>query len=232
MVLPLYLALTAAEFAFCSRLPHKPAWMACHFSPYGTGLSNLPPKLPEDTMVILNDRTPIHGHDPQEILCQLNRLKYDLLLLDFQRPQVEETVALAAFLVENLECPVGVSHWYGGGLECPVFLPPVPPDVAVSEYLAPWKGREIWLEAALDGITYTVTEKGSTAAPLIHVPERGLEDAILHCHYHIDQAEDRAEFHLYRTADDLNNLLDDAKAHGVTKAVGLYQELGDFNCRL
>lgn len=227
MGLPLYLALTAAEFAFCSRLPEKTAWMACHFSPYGTGLSNLPQKLPDTAMVILNDRTPIHGHDPKQILCQLKELKPHLLLLDFQRQAVEETNDLAAFLVENMDCPVGVSHLYGQNLDCPVFLPPVPPDTLIADYLTPWQGKEIWLEAALEGITYTVTEKGCTSAPLLHIPENGLEESNLHCHYQIEEFENRVEFHLYRTADDLANLLQNAKSHGVTTAVGLYQEFAN-----
>ena len=225
MVLPFYLALTAAEFAFCSRLPEKTAWMACHFSSYGTGLSNLPPQLPENAMVILNDRTPIHGHDPKQILCQLKEVNPHRLLLDFQRQAVDETKALTSFLVENMDCPVGVSHFYAQGLDCPVFLPPVPADVPLEDYFAPWKGHEIWLEVSCEGVTYTVTDKGSTATPLLHAPEDGLEDAQLFCHYKMETYENRAQFHLYRTPEDLLGLLKNAKSHGVTTAVGLYQEL-------
>jgi hypothetical protein len=227
MVLPLYLALTAAEFAFCSSFPEKMAWMACHFSPYGTALSNLPPKLPEGSMVILNDRTPIHGHDPAEILCQLKGLEPALLLLDFQRQAVIESEKMVTYLAENMDCPVGVSHWYGDGLDCPVLVPPVPPDVPLGEYLTPWQGREIWLEAALGGLTYTVTEEGSNPSPLLHMPDSGLKDNALHCHYKIEEFQNRVDFHLYRTREDLDYLLQDAKSHGVTTAVGLYQELGN-----
>ncbi len=228
MVLPLYLALTAAEFAVCSSFPQNVAWMACHFSSYGTGLSNLPPKLPEGAMVILNDRTPIHGHDPKEILCQLISLHPDCLLLDFQRPGGDTTLELTQVLEKELPCPVGVSHKYAEDLSCPVFLPPVPPDVPLEEYLSPWQGREIWLEAALEGITYTLTENGSTAVPLLHPPQDGLVDEQLQCHYKIEVLDSIADIHLYRTPDDLLNLLQQAKNHGVTKAVGLYQELRDI----
>ena len=227
MVLPLYLAMTAAEFAVCSSLPQNLAWMACHFSSYGTGLSNLPPCLPEGAMVILNDRTPIDGHNPEEILRQLTQLRPNCLLLDFQRPGADETMALIQILIKELPCPVGVSHIYDKNLTCPVFLPPVPPDVPLEEHLAPWRGREIWLEAALEGITYTLTENGSTAAVLVHPPVDGLEEESLHCHYKIDVNDSNAQIHLYRTPQDLQNLLKDAKTHGVTKAVGLYQELCD-----
>ena len=47
MAIGRYFAMTAAEIRGCSALPAGIAWMACHFSPYGTGLSNLPPELPE-----------------------------------------------------------------------------------------------------------------------------------------------------------------------------------------
>ena len=74
MTLPMHLAMTAAELACCDSLPSHPAWMACHFSPYGTGLSNLPEHLPEGALLILNDRTPVFGHDPQVICAQLHQI--------------------------------------------------------------------------------------------------------------------------------------------------------------
>lgn len=225
MVLPLYLALTAGEFTACSPFPAHPAWMACHFSPYGTGLINLPPALPEGSMLILNDRTPIRGHDPEYILEQLRTLKFSALLLDFQRPGCAETAALVRVLTKGLTCPVGVSEPYAGDGDGPVFLPPVPPDVPVDKYLTPWQGREIWLEAALGGLTYTVTEKGAAAVPMPTPPPQGHGDEALLCHYHITLTQDRAEFHLFRTPEDLTALLDRSQTHGVTKAIGLWQEL-------
>ena len=66
-----YLAMTPAEFNSVSQPPPDFAYMACHFSPYGTGLGNLPTVLPPESLLILNDRTPIHGHDPQRIFDQL-----------------------------------------------------------------------------------------------------------------------------------------------------------------
>ena len=225
MDLPLYLALTAAEFMNSSSFPRNLAWMACHFSPYGTGLSNLPPDLPPGSMLILNDRTPIHGHDPEEILYQIKQISPRLLLLDFQK-QAAEARQLADYLLPGLECPVGVSHLYAGELDCPVFLPPVPADVPAAEYLSRWKGREIWLEAALEGLRYTVTAQGSTPSPLPHPPSGGQADTALHCHYTIEEHPYGVDFLLYRTPEDLKHLLQNAKSHGVTCAVGLYQELG------
>ena len=44
------------------------------FFPYSTGLSNLPKALPPGSMVILDDITPIHGHDAEAIAAQLRPL--------------------------------------------------------------------------------------------------------------------------------------------------------------
>ena len=42
MAIRQYLAMTAAEMTQAGSLPRHAAWMACHFSPYSTGLTNLP----------------------------------------------------------------------------------------------------------------------------------------------------------------------------------------------
>ncbi|MBR2888675.1 MAG: hypothetical protein IKC09_00175 [Oscillospiraceae bacterium] len=226
MGLPLYLAMTAAEFTACSPLPDYPAWMACHFSPYGTGLTNLPPALPEKAMVILNDRIPIGSHDPEFILEQLSRLSPACLLLDFQRPGIKETAELVRILGQELRIPVGVAEPYGAITDGPVFLSPIPPDVPAEEYLAPWQGREIWLEAALGGLVWQVTESGAAAVDLGAVPDGGMADRDLCCHYRVTQGENRTAFSLWRTREDLNALLKKAAGFGVTRAVGLWQELG------
>jgi hypothetical protein len=228
-----YLAMTAAEMATFSVMEGwSAAYMACHFSPGGQSLSNLPERLPTGTMLILDDSTPMDGHDPSLILNQLTEIitrnNCESLLLDFQRWDIPGQQELTKLLTEALPCPVGVSEPYARELSCPVFLPPVPPDRLVSEYLGSWQGREIWLEAALDGLTYTVTEKGSVSDLLLHIPENGLIEPDLCCHYQIAELKNRVEFHLYRTADDLSSLLQKAKSHGVTTAVGLYQELGNI----
>ena len=232
MAINCYLAMTAAEISANKPLPPNLGWMACHFSPYCTGLSNLPRALPPDALLILDDITPIHGHDPARIADQLRErieaLKCGSVLLDFQRPGSEEAAALAEHLVQALPCPVGVSAAYAGGLDCPVFLPPVPTDVAPADWLGPWKGREVWLEAALEGQTLTLTPEGCRARPLPcwDAPACPFPDERLHCHYGIRALEDRAEFCLTRTMEDLNCLLEAVESLGVTRAIGLWQELG------
>ena len=226
-----FLAMTAAEIRGTETLPPKTTWMACHFSPYSTGLSNLPKALPPGSMVILDDITPIHGHDAEAIAAQLRSRLEEMecsgVLLDFQRPGYEESGLLAERLSEALPCPVGVSALYGQMLSCPVFLPPVPPDVSLADYLAPWNGREIWLELALDGETITLTPAGATTAPLPPATQLsgGHRDEKLHCHYQIHTDADSARFTLFHTPEDLDELLIEGEALGVTRAVGLYQEL-------
>jgi hypothetical protein len=228
MALPLYLARTMAEMA--GNFVSSPmAYLACHFSPGGPGLSNLPDKLPPGAMLILDDSTPMDRHDPERILKQLSaqveQHGCESILLDFQRPEILGQGELAALLSDSLLCPVGVSALYAQGLNCPVFLPPVPPDRHFSDHLTPWQGREIWLEAALDGLKLVLTETGCTVSPLFGFPENGLSDGRLHCHYTTEADNHSAIFHLWRTQEDLDALLKDAKKAGITKAIGLWQEL-------
>jgi hypothetical protein len=170
------------------------------------------------------------GHDAELIQKQLYEListhDCESLLLDFQRPGLSCQQELAKLLVDSLPCPVGVSELYAHGLSCPVFLPPVPPDKQLSDYLQPWLGRETWLEAALEGITLTLTEAGCPADPFFDFPEDALTDKPLNCHYAIETGMDSASFHLWRTREDLDSLLKEAEALGITKAIGLWQELG------
>lgn len=231
MVIRPYLAMTAAEFRECKDFSGSIGWMSCLFSPYGAGLSNLPQALPEGSLLILSDYTPMLGHDPQTIAGQLEDCIRAFgcrgLLLDFQRPNVEQTVHLAALLAAVLPCPVGVSDEYAKELDCPVFLPPVPPDTPLTEYIAPWAGREIWLELALDGQVITLTQQGAAVTPLLHSVglTGGFAEESLHCHYRIETTSDKAVFTLWRTREDLEKLLEEADQLGITTAVGLYQEL-------
>ena len=228
MALPLYLAQTAAEMAG-NPLPRHAAFLSCRFSPGGQGLSNFPEELPSCSILILDDSTPMDGHDPQMITEQLSReisrLSCEAFLLDFQRPGNTGQLELAKILTQSLTCPVAVSELYAGELDCPVFLPPLPPDKCLSEYLMPWADREIWLEAALDGIMLTLTEAGCTAESLFDFPEEGLSDKKLHCRYTVETAADSALFRLWRTRADLDALLAEAEAFGVARAIGLWQEL-------
>lgn len=230
-----FLAMTAAEMENLSHLPQRLAWMACHFSPYGLGLSNLPRELPADSLLIVDDITPPRGHDPLLIEHQLiqcvEMLPCSGILLDFQRADCEETAALAAHLIKALPCPTAVSKNYAGDFSCGVILPPPPLSVRLSDYLKPWTGREIWLELGLDGECLRLTENGCEAflLPYPAADTTGFYDETLRCHYTLQTNQKSASFTLWRTKEDMLEFLQDAETLGISGAVGLYQELSKLS---
>lgn len=232
MEIPLFLAMTAAEFRNAEVLPAHPAWMACHFSSYGTGISNVPKTLPGGAMLMLNDRTPICGHDPKAVASSLWETAQALeccgILLDFQREGFGELTGIVQAVLDTADCPVGVSALYAEDFDCPVLVPALSPHTPPEEALAPWKGRSLWLELSAEGMLITVTEEGSRYAPLPgYIPgENAHREASLCCHYEITVKEDRILFRLGRTPEDQEALLDAAKVYGVTRAVALWQEMG------
>ena len=229
-----YLAMTAAEFAGAQASAPYTAWMACHYSPTDKGLSNLPQQLPAGSLLMVDDSIPPNGHDPEQIAEQLSQLIKNLsirgVILDFQRKGIGENAELANLLTKRPPCPVCVSSQYAQGLNCAVFLPPPPLHTPLNKYLAPWEGKEIWLEAALETEQITVTKEGSTVMPLSYMPlpEESFGDDTIYCRYTIQLQEDHAIFTLTRDMDMLQKLLIQANKKGVSKAVGLYQELKCF----
>ena len=227
-----YLALTAGELYGNAPKKESLAYMACHFSLYTTGLSNVPDALPPGAMLILNDQIPICGHDQSRIIDQLQetieKFSCDSLLLDFQRPGNGETAQLCHLLSTKLQSPLGISHHYADGLNCAVFLPPPPLDMPLGEYVKPWQGRKIWLEAALEAAEFTITADGCKAASLPYEfsQDNTFTEEILHCRYRCEVDSDKIRFQLYRTADQLDALLEEATTLGIEKSIGLYQQLG------
>ena len=205
MVLPLYLAMPASEFR---PVPYPALLML-------DGLE-VPPM---GVLPVVTDRFPLDGQALQRI-CQ----GQEALLLDFVRPP---TTSLRE-IIQGLPCPCGAPPGYTE--EGPVFLPPASLHIPLEQYLAPYKGREIWLEAALQKQTVTVTTGGVTIDP--PRPNRSFEggfyDEKLCCRFTQEFTEDTAVFTLFDTPETLVSKLDHAAALGVTRAVGLYQELGRY----
>ncbi|MBO5317267.1 MAG: hypothetical protein J6A74_02360 [Oscillospiraceae bacterium] len=232
MGLACYLAMTAAEFQNAQELPRHIAWMACHFSGHNTGLSNLPASLPADSVLILNDRIPIAGHDPHLIGQQLGSVAESFalkgILLDFERSGEPALADLSAYLVREVSCPVIVSWLYAKELDCPVFLPPPALHTPLQQHLQPWRGRKIWLELAMQGQAATVTTDGCTLEdiPLPVLPEESFYDRECCSRYHWHLEEDAAVFTMARQYPELIQLEEDARSMGVTQTVGLYQQLG------
>ncbi len=227
MGIPLYLAMSASEMGADAA---QKAWLSCHFSPWSEGLSNLPTELPPGSLLILDDSSPIQGHDENRVFQELRETVALFgcagLVLDFERAATEGAAQMAQRL-HALPCPV-----YGPPqlqIEGPVFVPPVPILVPVEEYLQPWAGREILLDCCPAGIQITVTEKGSQTAPLPagDISDFPHHDGELCCHYGIETADDKAIFRLRRTNSDIEELLTRAEKAGVKAAIGLWQEWHD-----
>ena len=231
MAAAIYLAMTAAEFSGSDPLPASLCWMAGHFSLYDRGLSNLPPSLPVNSILMVNDRIPWYGHSAALILEQLTQTVHRLhlygILLDFEEPDCPELRALAELLAASLPCPVAVADRYAENLNCPVFLSPCPHHTPLKEHLQPWSDREIWLDLARDAQTLTLTKNGCVSLPLPmgELPECGHRDESLHCRYCTETSQDSARFTLWRTTEDLKALAQEAESLGVKTMVGLYQEL-------
>ena len=226
MGIPQYLAMTEPELL--KNFP--PPYLACfgiHFSQ--EGLSKLPQALPTGAVLILDDRTPMENQGIPEITETLARFLARCscrgLVLDFQRPGVAAQRSLAAFLARQLPCPVAAPPEYAPE-GCPVFLPPVPVDCAVETHLAPWQGREIWLDTCLQGLHLTLTKAGTTRAPENSPLSGGFYDAALCCRYTIRETAQGFLFHLYRDRACLQKLFARAEPLGVTMALGLWQEFG------
>ena len=229
-----YLAMTAGEFSVWGQMVRRAAWMACHYASYDPGLSNLPGVLPEGAMVIVNDRIPPAGHDAGLIAEQLQALcekhRVGAVLMDLQREGYAESEALVRAVVRALPCPVGVSSLYAKEGDHPVFLSCPPPHVALEPHLAPWKGREVWLELAVEAEQAVVTEAGTQFSAVDPDVDPEFSDAGLHCCYSIQVLGNRAVFTLRRGREKLRELAREARATGVTRVIGLYQQLGaDFS---
>ena len=232
MVLPLYLALTPAEISAQHSLPARMAYMACSFSPYTQGLSGIPDRLPEGSMLILNDRMRCQGHSPDLVAGQLQeaaiRLRCESILLDFQRPPEPESTAMVHRIIQSLPCPVALTEAFAQDIDCPVFLAPAPLHVPLAAHLAPWKGREIWLEAALCQEDILITNDGCRYIPQFPADGslNGFFEETLCCHYRTETDHNAIRFTLFDTREDLEKKLELAHSFGVSRAVGLWQELG------
>lgn len=184
--------------------------------------------------MILNDRMSCQGHSPDLVAGQLqeavDRLGCESVLLDFQRPREPESDAIVSKIIHSLSCPVAVAERFAADLDCPVFLSPAPLHVPLADHLAPWQGREIWLEAALGQGEIIVTAQGTTAATQFP-PDGftgGFYEEALCCHYRTKIGGDRIVFTLFDTPESLEKKLEHAHSLGVKRAVGLWQELGTF----
>jgi hypothetical protein len=106
-----------------------------------------------------------------------------------------------------------------------VFLPSPSITTPLEEHLQPWLARKIWLEIAPEETFFRV----DTACCVQLSNELPLPcphwDEGLHCRYGMDVQEDHIDFFLQRDLMSLESLMAEAKALGVQRFVGLYQQL-------
>ena len=204
MVLPLYLAMSAVEM----RPIPRPAFLVLEDF-------QIPPA---GVLPVITDAFPPDRHWLLRV-CQGR----EAVVLDFERPPTAEVREM----IRHLPCPAAAPPGYAD--DGPVFLPPAPLHLPLEKYLAPWKGREIWLEAAVQRQTVTVTADGAAAGPACM--NSNLTDGFycekLFCRFNQSFSENRAVFTLFDTPDTLRRKLDRAAELGVARAVGLFQELGE-----
>ncbi len=224
-----YLAVTTREME--EFLPKKTAFLSCHFSSSGPGLSNIPQRLPENSLLLLDDSMPLCGHDPAVVVKQLRDLVEDFsvkaILLDFQGEKDGQLESMAKAILHGVPCPVAVTEWYAKDLGCPVFLCAPPADSTLEKHLKSWLKQGVFLEIAPCGAKIAVTENGCKKVPLPigSTKNMTLYNEKLCCHYDVEVFPDRAVFTLGRTKEDLAALAEKAMELGVLGAVGLYQEL-------
>lgn len=222
MAIVLFLAIHPEEQA--PALRHR-GWMACHLT--SDGVTAPPVNFPRDAMLVVDDSTSPRHADPAAVAATVTRIPCDGILLDFQKPDNPLTAEIAAAIREKALIKVGISEPYAKNLDCAVFLPPIPPNRPPESYLRPWQGREIWLDMAPSPTRINITESGSRQCPLSAVPrwENCHADEELFCHYHIQAEQNQIAFDLWRTHRDIWELLQATEAMGVTRGIGLYQEL-------
>lgn len=232
MSLRFYLAMTEAEIRSATSLPRHLAYMACHFSPYGIGLTNIPKQLPPGSMLIVNDRVPVLQHDPQFILRQLTSAVQKLsvfgVLLDFQICDVPLTAQIVKVLVDGLPCPVAVSPAYGAALSCAIFSAPALHQ-RFCDFAPIKKGRPLWLDAYQETALYEINSAGCTAGKKASPSGNSFLDEALQCRYHFSIEKDRAIFTLSRQAEEMRGYLKNAEQAGISVAVGLYQQFSHMD---
>ena len=228
MAIVRYLAMTGAEFWGCTQYPPHIGWLACHFSPSGAGLSNIPRVLPRDSLLLVDDSLPFSDHNPELISNQLQQATDNLglyaIVLDFQRSHGPLLQSLTELLQRKLPCPVFAPPGYTQ--TGPVFLPPCPLHTPADIYLKPYQGQQILLDTTPLSTIIKVTPEKVTYQTISPQPvEKGDHwDCCLYCHYKIATHGDCISFALQRNNDAFYKWCAHVESLGVTAMIGLYQE--------
>lgn len=220
-----YLAMTAREMEQTPEKPKDIAYIGCFFIPQAPWIGGIPTHLPLDSLLILDDRTAPCPEALDAIPAFLSPILQQLapagFVLDFQHPNLSVQQELSESLIKSLPCPVIVSDLYARSLSCPVFVSAPSPHLSLSEYLSPWKGREIWLEEACDEVMLTLTDEGCSLSHPRKLPEGSWfsQDSI---RYLSRIFPHKAEFYITRGEEQLEIYRSQAKSLGVQSTIGLF----------
>ncbi len=235
MSIPLFLAITPAEFAHLPELPNPLAWMSVRLSLTSPGLSNVPSQLPPGSLIIFDDKTPWSGHSV-ELVCKemttllLNTKAYGLLL-DFERAPTPETILLVKALSQcckEIGIPLAAPEGYGGDESVAVFTSPFPcwkkPTETSNDH------RALWLDASPTAHALRITQDHAVGIALPYPPETPPEedqihwDESLHCAYWTDFDGDGLVITMYRTPEKTTELLAELPSSPFRLAVGVWRE--------
>ena len=231
MNLSIYMAFVAAESEAILRYKGKAAWLGYHLSAFDSGITPRPSFLDSCHMLVLTDETPLLHHDPQkvtsEICAEAKSLGCEKILLDFQRPPTEKSLVLAKSILRSAPCAVGITECYANDTDCSVFLPSPPLWTPLQETIAPWKGRDIWLEIFPEDGCITITKKGGNYSPSAPLENYPFCDNALCLSYSTEQYAQQVKVHLHRGITEMKAFLHLADSLGISAAIGLYQQFGE-----
>ncbi len=219
MVCKRYLAVTEKEIQNASG---PVAWMACRFAKKHPGLENLPPRLPEGSLIIVDDLQPISGHSPARIRQQLESLcktqRPTGILLDLQRRKTPQAMQMVKVLLQIQDVPVALTAEYARDCNCPVLLT-APMHIKLQQVLAPWKGQEVWLDIPMGQMTL---RQGKPAEETVPPQNHYQWDRFLCCGY---AKTGQDTYTLCRNRAMLPKILEEAARLGISKALVLASEI-------
>lgn len=217
-----YLAMDGWEFANCTPLPAHVAWLGCTFSYRDGGVSGLPDRLPEGSVLIFSDLMEPDGYDPKKIAADLQG-PWAGILLDLQRdldyrPLLDAVCARAG-------CPVAVTEMHAKDHDCAVFLSP-PLNIPLPDAAKPWQGRTLWADGAVGVQHFTVTETGCQVSDIIPPDQADYPtETPAFCRMRQEVGADYVRFSLYRDVPLLEKWVALAHETGIETVISLYGEI-------
>lgn len=182
------------------------------------GVSHFPKGMP---LLLTDEGCPLLP-DPASVCEKIKTAPW--VLLDFEQCASPEVIRWAADFAACAPCPVAVAQVLADHRSGPVFLPPPPLDMPLSEYLRPFREREVWLEASLQAITIVLSARGTEVSQGQPTGE-AIYDPELACMYHAEASPDALRFTLFDTKQTLRQKAQLALELGVKRILCFDHEL-------